>query len=138
YLLIHCLNWYLPLHSTLSPCYELVFHQGIRDSGKGFDYKDSKILPSINKAYFASNNKVPLLALADHLNFLFGKCRRELVGDDGSIIIPQSGSDNQLANECLKHLAFLSLKGQYHLIDLVEWKNYDNNRLDGLNQTKQK
>ena len=137
YLLIHCLNWYLPLHSTLSPYYELVFHQGIRDSGNGFNYDDSSILSSISKTCFANLNKVPLLALADHLNYLFGKCRRELVDDHGSIIVAPSCADNYLANECLKHLAFLSLKGQYHLIDLIEWKKYENNRLDNLNKSDQ-
>ena len=133
YFFLHCLNTFLLTHSQLEQSSRLVCDQGIRNAREGFSFEESEILKTVENVIFASRKQVPLLALPDHIGYLFGKCRRELPRANGEINLEPKESNTAVQNECLKHISTLVNARLFHRFDLCEWIDDENKRLDKLN-----
>lgn len=133
YFFLHCLNTFLLANSQLQQSSRLICDQGIRNSREGFSFEESEILKTIENVIFASRKQASLLALPDHIGYLFGKCRRELSRNNGEINLEPQDSNTPVQNECLKHINALINRGLFHRLDLCEWIDYENKRLERLN-----
>lgn len=132
YLFLHCLNTILSEQSHLQQSTRLVCDQGIKHAREGFSFEDSETLSAIENVIFVNRKLAPLLGLPDHLGYLFGKCRRDLVRDTGEINLEPDERYTIVQNECLKHITTLAKQGLFCRLDLWEWINYENKRLDKL------
>lgn len=132
YLFLHCLNSFLSGQNYLKQTSRLVCHQGIRDAREGFSFEESETLNTIENVIFASRKQCPLLALPDHLGYLFGKCRRDLLRDGGEINLEPNENNTPVQNECVKHTTSLTKAGLFYPINLWEWVDYKNKTADKL------
>jgi hypothetical protein len=130
YLFLHCLNTHLSAQTQLEPHFRLICEQGIMDARQGFSFEESTTLNTIENVNFASRKQAPLLALPDHLGYIFGKCRRDLVRQNGRIDLEPNEGNTIVQNECLRHITCLANGGLFHRFDLWEWIDHENKRVD--------
>ena len=132
YLFLHCLNTLLQGQKQLEPCSRLVCDQGVRKAREGFCFDDSQTLKVVEKVIFASRKQASPLALPDHLGYLFGKCRRELLRENGKINLEPNENNTMVQNECLTHLTKLANCHLFNTLDLCSWIDYEDRRLDAI------
>jgi hypothetical protein len=119
--MIHLVNWHLPNDTKLAPSCRMYFDDGLMDQNTGLDFRESTILQNIECIEFTTQKRQPLIILADHIGFLFGRCRREIQYDGNRVVINANRSHSVLLNECSNQMIQMLQRKLFIYMDLGKW-----------------
>lgn len=122
YYFVHILNKFLPQIPSLLPKYRIIKHRDEwLEAGNGLLPNEQESLGNIKDILSYSTENAPCLILADHLCYLFAKCRRELPVDlNGKIIFKVRNTQSKFLKICFEYLKLFYEKGLFIYRDISD------------------
>lgn len=127
YLFLHVLNYYLDKELKGKKYIRIIADKDWLKNREVIEHQGI-ILNHIEKIFSTRQKDIPLIALADHVAYLFNKIKKSTYYKEHKLFLKKEIENDKFSKMSLDaYLKFCHLK-LFHFLDLQEWREFENRK----------
>ena len=127
YLFLHVLNYYLSKEQNNNSYIRIFIDKDWLKINEGIEHQGI-ILNKIEKIFSTRQKAIPILALSDHVGYLFNKIKKSTYSKEQKIYLNKELESDEFSKLSLDaYIKFCKLN-LFSFLDLKEWNRYENSK----------
>ena len=127
YLFLHVLNHHLNKKSNSNSYVRIFIDKGWLKINESIEHQEI-ILNNIEKVFSTRQKTIPLLALSDHVGYLFNKIKKSTYTNEQKLYLNKEIENDRFSKLSLDVYLKFSQLNLFNFLDLKEWNKYEDDK----------